>query len=293
MTPQEQTAKLLTIFLPYAVRCRERMITEKGRFVHYTSAANALSIIQSRRIWMRNTTCMSDYREVRHGLDMINRYFNNADHKAAFDGALDDCHPGIANEIFTTFNQWWLNTQLQTYITSISEHDNREDVHGRLSMWRAFGGGATARVALVLKSDIIQNQNVAPLQLLLNPVGYFTDQEFETELDSVISNIRSERDFLRTLNHPMLVHTVFLMHVAHVVCSKHEGFHEEREWRIIYSPTRSPSPFVESAIEVVSGIPHSHHAEPLGAANKRYGASWAGTSRRRSLPKPPEGLPAS
>jgi hypothetical protein len=262
MTPDEQTAKLLNIFLPYAVRCRERILTEKGRFVHYTSAANALSIIKNRRIWMRNTTCMSDYREVHHGVDALNRYFNNEPHRQEFAGALNDCHPGAADEVLTLFNQWWRNTQLQTYITSISEHDNREDLHGRLSMWRAFGSGATARVALVIKLNLRLNANI-PLQLILNPVGYFTDQELKNELDAVVSNIRAERDFLRGLKRELFVTSVFHMHVAHVVCLKHEGFHEEREWRIIYSPRRAPSSFIESAIEVVSGVGRQHLSDGM------------------------------
>jgi hypothetical protein len=262
MTPDEQTAKLQNIFLPYAVRCRERMIRQNGRFVHYTSAANALSIIKNKRIWMRNTTCMSDYREVHHGLDALNRYFNNEPHKQAFSAALNDCHSGAADEIVTLFNQWWQNTQLQTYITSISEHDDREDSHGRLSMWRAFGGGGAARVALVIKLSLRLNTNI-PLQLILNPVGYFTDQELKSELDAVVSNIQAERDFLSSLDRPSFVTNVFHMHMAHVVCFKHEGFHEEREWRIIYAPRRSPSSLIESAVEIVSGIPQLVYKIPL------------------------------
>jgi len=88
---------------------------------------------------------MSDYREVNHGLDALNRYFGNALSKQAFDDALNGCCGGLAEEAFRLFNRWWQTTQLQTYITSISEHDDREDVHGRLSMWRAFGN-STARV---------------------------------------------------------------------------------------------------------------------------------------------------
>jgi hypothetical protein len=262
MTPDEQTAKLLNIFLPYAARCRERMIGENGRFVHYTSAANALSIIKSRRFWMRNTTCMSDYREVRHGLDALNRYFNNEPHKKAFSVALNDCHPGAADEVVTLFNQWWQNTQLQTYITSISEHDNREDLHGRLSMWRAFGGGAAPRVALVFKLQLYYDANIA-LQLSLIPVSYFTDQQLKDELDAVVSNIQTERVFLRSLDRGLFITSVFLMHVAHVVCLKHEGFHEEREWRVVYAPKRSPSSLIESAMEIVSGIPQLVYKIPL------------------------------
>jgi hypothetical protein len=205
---------------------------------------------------------MADYREVQHGRDLLNKYFSDKRHGQAFSGALNDCHSGAADEIVTLFNQWWQNTQLQTYITSISEHDNREDFHGRLSMWRAFGGAAVARVALVIKLSLRWNANFA-LQLILSPVAYFTDQELKDELDSVVSNIQAERDFLRSLDRGVFITNVFLMHMIHVLCVKHEGFQEEREWRIIYGPRRSPSPLIESAIEVVSGIPQLVYKIPL------------------------------
>src|SRR6266853_1802850 len=44
------------------------------RCVHYTSAEAALSIIESKRIWMRNATCMTDYREVKHGFTILNKF---------------------------------------------------------------------------------------------------------------------------------------------------------------------------------------------------------------------------
>jgi hypothetical protein len=66
--------RLAGIFYPYA----QRQIDEtygvpeyskidgvSRRFVHYTTAEAALKIIKSKRVWMRNTLCMLDYREVR------------------------------------------------------------------------------------------------------------------------------------------------------------------------------------------------------------------------------------
>lgn len=53
------------------------------------------------------------------------------------------------------------------------------------------------------------------------------------------------------------------MLVAGVTCLKHEGFHEEREWRVIYSPERWPSTLMESSIEVVGGIPQIVYKLPL------------------------------
>jgi hypothetical protein len=36
---------------------------------------------------------------------------------------------------------------------------------------------------------------------------------------------------------------------------KHEGFDEEREWRVIHSPTRHSPEHIRSSIELVAGVP--------------------------------------
>jgi hypothetical protein len=53
------------------------------------------------------------------------------------------------------------------------------------------------------------------------------------------------------------------MFLAGVTCLKHEGFHEEREWRAIYSPKRTSSPLMESSIEVIGGLPQPVYKIPL------------------------------
>jgi hypothetical protein len=48
LTPEQRDtiAKLDPIFFPYFTYARARMIRDSGRFVHYTSAENALKIIR-------------------------------------------------------------------------------------------------------------------------------------------------------------------------------------------------------------------------------------------------------
>src|ERR1700687_1710365 len=150
--------QLESIFMPQAKRQRDEAyasLLETGstdgqlRFVHYTSAEAALKIIHSKRLWMRNTTCMSDYREGLHGYDMLYRVFSDKSKGTAFVSALDECVKGAAQEAFALFDGWWNQSKFDIYVTSISEHDKKEDRHGRLSMWRAFGSGV--RVAIVIK----------------------------------------------------------------------------------------------------------------------------------------------
>ena len=66
--------------------------------------------------------------------------------ESALDGSVSG-PGGVGMETIALFHQDWPNVRSQTYVACVSEHRDQEDVHGRLSMWRAFGRGA--RVALV------------------------------------------------------------------------------------------------------------------------------------------------
>jgi len=255
--------RLEGVFMPYATKQRHRFYEESGgspRFAHYTSAEAALKIIASKRIWMRNATCMSDYREVQHGFDILASFFSDKSKKAAFIGALDACTPGAAQEALNLFDQWWSDIQLSTYITATSEHPNDEDLNGRLSMWRAFGSGA--RVAIVFKVPRV-SEGSAALNLMFSPVAYLKKEEAHNEVNAVIESIRTNCEFLRSVDRSLVVGSVFNMLVAGVACLKHEGFREEREWRVLYAPKRSPSPLMESSTEIIDGIPQIVYKIPL------------------------------
>ena len=275
MTPteqMEQIVRLEQIFMPYSQQQRcEAYKRQTGsdpkpgaiiRFAHYTSATAALSIINEKRLWMRNTNCMSDYSEVQHGFDMLHEFFllkNPGWHNLS--AALDNCAPGIADEAVNLFNGWFDDIRLNTYLTSVSEHNKTEDSHGRLSMWRAFGGNA-ARVALVFKIYYF-SEAAAPLRVMFSPVSYLPKERVHEELRKIAENISAQLEYLQSIERPALLRMMFQMLVAGVVCAKHEGFHEEQEWRIIYSPNRGKSTLIKSEIKVISGVPQLVHLLPL------------------------------
>jgi len=235
-----------------------------ARFVHYTSADAALQIIESKRLWMRNTNCMADYREVQHGFDILSRFFSDTAKQKAFTDVLDACTPGAAQEAFQIFGKWSNDIRFNTYIAAISEHDDAEDSFGRLSMWRAFGG-SVGRVGIVM-SVPLATMATTPLGILFNPVAYLSEKEAHYVLTDVIANVNAERTYLQSVDHKHIVSAVFAMLLAGVVCLKHAGFREEREWRVIYSPERAPSPLIDSATEVIRGIPQIIHKLPLDAS---------------------------
>jgi hypothetical protein len=96
----------MSITMPYALKQMKAMYQRTpdqthARFVHYTTAEAALNIICTKRFWLRNTNCMSDYCEVQHGFDIFNRYFLDAAKRKAFVDAFDACTPGVADDAFT------------------------------------------------------------------------------------------------------------------------------------------------------------------------------------------------
>jgi hypothetical protein len=138
----EMFRRLGNIFMPHHSEQTVRHYGDKpyARFVHYTSAEAALRIIKTKRLWMRNTNCMADYREVQHGFDVLNTFFQDEANQKVFTDTLDACASGAVSEAINLFEQAAGDIRFNTYISSLSEHDHTEDFHGRLSMWRAFGG---------------------------------------------------------------------------------------------------------------------------------------------------------
>lgn len=266
----ERARKLEGIFTPVARKLRDKYYQrdaaegtakESAKFVHYTSAEAALNIIKSKRLWMRNALGMADYREVQHGYEIYQQFFKNGDNMAAFTAACDQCMPAAATEAISQFDQDWSQIRLDTYIASISEHSSDEDQHGRLSMWRAFGGGV-ARVALVLNVPWTSGATFA-LNLLFGPVAYLSEKEAHESIHCVIAKVNADRDFLKSLPREEFVLWVFIMLLAGVTCLKHEGFREEREWRAIYTPWRGASDLMKCSTKIVGGIPQTVYQIPL------------------------------
>src|SRR3546814_559678 len=57
----------------------------------------------------------------------------------------------------------------------------------------------------------------------------------------------------------LLVEHAFDMLRFAILCTKHPGFWEEREWRVIYTPQMGISPFVKEDVVTVNGIPQVIH----------------------------------
>ena len=220
-----------------------------------------MEIIRSKRLWMRKVTCMDDYKEVSHGRTLLAKYFNEGGGLHSVKNVFDKIHPGAFERAVTDFDRHYWIYLFDTYIACLSEHDKEEDDHGRLSMWRAFGTGGP-RVAMVFEIPWLDS-GADKLHINFNPVIYLNDSRVKETLNKVSQNALSESAILERISPDEL--TLWLGHMMRllVVCGKHEGFEEEREWRISYCPSFRVSDLITSEIQTVSGIPQVVHYLPL------------------------------
>lgn len=254
----EHDFRTFGIFYPYATERSLEAARKNQRFVYYTSAETAMRIIRSQEVWMRKSHLMNDYREVEHGFDCLNRAYNK--NKDRITSVLDGMFPGFCSRLETMFNNWLPHFRTDTYITCISEHETSEDQYGRLSMWRAYGGGAG--VAIVVNGGPLIRPTHA-LNAYASPVAYYSDQEVERELLRLVKNIEDNGEFVVSLGEEAFRGQMFSAFRSAVLCTKHPGFLEEREWRVIYSPSLAKSTRIISSIESVNGTPQSICKIPL------------------------------
>ena len=188
-----QKEKLTQIFFPHATQQRQEAIMQNRRFVHYTSAQTAMSIIQNKQIWMKNALGMNDFSEVQHGLKCLYHAYRSP-MGLRFQDRLNSIFPGICNEIASIFDNQTEFFKYDTYLTCISAYLGAEDISGRLSMWRAYG--RESGVALVLNNRGLLSLSDA-LKAYTSPVAYRSKEGVEVEMNYITENIIKNSDMLK------------------------------------------------------------------------------------------------
>lgn len=249
-----------SIFYPNYERKVERIEAEGTLFVHYTGAETAISIIENQEIWLRNAQCMNDYQEVHHGIECLIKAFDHEISGKKFKQALESSFSGITKEIIDLFDGWLPDLRTNTFIMCVSEHPPFENKYGRLSMWRAYGGEQS--VALVLNKKPFYSETDI-FHAYTHPVAYHGADEVIQGLDALADRILENQEFISSMGKDFLVAGIFEVFKTYALCTKHPGFSEEREWRLVYNPKMKKSKYVSSDIHSINGVPQEIHKIPL------------------------------
>lgn len=259
---KSDTALLRSIF---AGRDKERVreVIDNGRkLIHYTSAANALNIFRERKMWMRNVRVMNDLSEVSHGVSMVMSTLQSLKLPsvtpietglAAVVRELGAIFPALPEQGNETFLGWRYSIEYQSYVACLSEHLPEEEGIGRLSMWRNYTGQQIG-VGIVIDPKPFQNE-FDDYGAFTSPVHYLDERGVNVMLQEVAEEIRINAQLLQQIDRPYVLAYYFALLRWLCLATKHPGFREEREWRIIHTGVLDQTTGLTAATVTPGGVP--------------------------------------
>lgn len=198
---------------------------------HYTSIRTLERIAETGEIWLSNPLYMNDVDELRYGMAL------GLEAVRTHQGLRHACPPDHYNALLDAFGKLYTafdnDAAFDVYVFSCSEHDAQIGDDGLLSMWRGYGGDGNG-VAIVFDLSRLLGHPGSPL--LVHQVQYLSYEESEAWMVDKLDQ------FARSLARlggppdamPQAAAALFERIKLFALFTKHRGFHEEREWRVVY-----------------------------------------------------------
>lgn len=197
---------------------------------HYTSIGTLERIAQTGEIWFSNPLYMNDVDELRYGMNLgLHAVRSHA-------GLREACPPAHYNALLDAFDGLYTafddDSAFDVYVFSCSEHDDQIGDDGLLSMWRGYGGDGNG-VAIVFDMGPLL---AARSPLLVRQVQYLSYEASEAWMEQKLAQFAAT---LQDLDGPVegmqaAASALFERIKLFALFTKHRGFHEEREWRLVY-----------------------------------------------------------
>ncbi len=211
---------------------------KKPLLAHYTSIETLESILKSDEIWFSNPLFMNDFQEIRFGITLGHRLFTNS--RSIKEACKSEASYQKLTLAFEHYFEMFSNKDaLDTYAFCFSEHNLDHDKDGLLSMWRGYGGNGKG-IAIIFDLGSIKENTDSPL--IISKVSYCSNEEHEAHINKLI-NITAEFIQKGSVNDDQLyliAYHLFERIKVTALFTKHNGFKEEREWRVAYFKSRDP-----------------------------------------------------
>jgi Protein of unknown function (DUF2971) len=201
---------------------------------HYTSISVLEKIVQNNEIWFSHPLFMNDHEEMLFGIREGVRILREASGSTFSDMAGGDDNFNKLRQQYTEFiRRFEAEVSKDVYVFCLSEYDDVKQPHGRLSMWRGYGANGNG-VALVFNTSFLTPDEGSPL--LICKVRYGSAEE---RADWIKESFNKCLSLLHTCDiHSQHIWAtawyMFRLTLYHSLSSKHPGFDEEHEWRIVY-----------------------------------------------------------
>ena len=241
------------LLFPFAASAAIKFVNAGKRFVHYCSADAATNILSNESVWMRNARLMNDFSEIEYGTKCLQAALNSSQ-GSSLKGLLQNSHP-VLSPILDDLGASLPSIRDETYILCLSEHERAEDQTGRLSMWRGYGGDLDS-------TAIILNANAIVAMPDISPVAYLTENEFLQQFSAVVQSFPRIISLLSN-DVTKLREILMTAFTFAIMCTKHPGFHEEKEWRLVFRPNPASPAIMTKSVVSQKGFPEVIYQIPL------------------------------
>jgi hypothetical protein len=265
--------EILKLFQPLfaGLQGEDSFPKKRPLLAHYTSVAVLEAILRNDEVWLSNPLFMNDIEEVRFGINAAaNLFLASPEIESA-------CESKQRFDVLRGGFNYWYNTfanehVLDTYVFCLSEHA-KEDNDGVLSMWRGYGGNGSG-AAIVFDTAKVAAREESPL--IIANVHYGTAEQ---RIDWLKQRVTQFAGILRTSNLPddklyQASYCFFQRVKLFAIFTKHGGFKEEQEWRVVYLRDRDTAkvfdkmfsywvgprgvePKLKLKIEAIPGLPET------------------------------------
>lgn len=208
---------------------------------HYTSVQVVEQILRNDEIWFANPLYMNDLEEMRVGVLLGTELFPEFVKEA---GSTDARAQILAQTYNHYFERLSNESALDTYVFCLCEH-KADDTDGKLSMWREYGSKGNG-AALVFNTQRISYQPHSPL--VIAKVAYKSKNDRRDALKQALkdwatitlaANLPDDRLYLAA-------HSALSLVTSLALTTKHKGFEEEGEWRVVYLAERDHLNYMKS-----------------------------------------------
>jgi len=205
---------------------------KRPKLAHYTSLANVERILKNREVWLSNPLLMNDHEEIRYGINNgIMEIMNCEELRSAF--RTQSRWRSFRINLENYVNEYDRKYLFDNYIMCFSEHD-RNDTDGSLSMWRAYGGDGKGAALIFDTQSLLAPNYDSPLTL--GDVDYLSDEDRRLWLKNLGGRAAKIIKGARIKESDLHIPAYYLLERLKTfsIFTKHIGFKEEREWRIVY-----------------------------------------------------------
>jgi hypothetical protein len=231
---------------------------------HYTSAEVVRQVFSNRELWFSSPLFMNDTQELAFAMNeaALIVQTNEALFKAC--GA-PEYHQAIVNRYLQQFGKLNTTGALDVFMFCMSALPDGSNI-GLLSMWRGYGHDGNG-VALVVNPFAIADANV-DCSMIVGRVQYKHNEWQRKDLVEIVERLAAKLTKFRP-NDPndrdRMADALFRRVLVFALFTKHSGFSEEREWRLILLPSETSALAPERRCTVVSpaGLPEPRYKTKL------------------------------